>query len=47
MRGTVIKYILLFLAQAALWNYFNFSQYLLVVFLPVMILCLPLEKGPV
>ncbi len=47
MRLPAIKYILLFLAQAALWNYFNFSQYVLIVFLPVMILCLPLEKGPV
>ena len=47
MKLSALKYFLLFLAQVAVWNYFNFSQYLLVVFLPVMILCLPLEKGPV
>lgn len=47
MRLSALKYILLFLAQAALWNYFNFSQYLIVVFLPVMILCLPIDRGPV
>lgn len=47
MRYSALKYVLLFLAQAALWNYFNFSPYVLVVFLPVMILCLPLEKGSV
>jgi len=47
MRGTGLKYILLFLVQAALWNYFNFSQYLTIVFLPAMLLCLPLDRGPV
>ncbi|NLZ19596.1 MAG: hypothetical protein GXY24_04930 [Bacteroidales bacterium] len=47
MKTTTIKYILLFVAQAALWNYFNFTQYLLLVFLPVMILCLPTARGPV
>ena len=47
MKLSSVKYVLLFLAQAALWNYGNFSQYLLVVFLPAMILCLPVERGPV
>ena len=47
MRLSALKYILLFLAQAALWNYFNFTQYLVIAFLPVMILCLPIERGPV
>ena len=47
MKAFTIKYILLFLAQAALWNYGNFSQYLLIVFLPAMILCLPISRGPV
>ena len=46
MRLSALKYILLFLAQAALWNYFNFSQYLVVAFLPAMILCLPIDRGP-
>ena len=43
-RRTLI-YLLLFLAQAALWNYCNFSQYLTVVFLPAMIFCLPVSYG--
>ena len=47
MKASTVKYILLFLAQAALWNYGNFSQYLLVVFLPAMILCLPISRGTV
>ena len=47
MKAEPIKYILLFVAQSALWNYGNFSQYLLIVFLPAMILCLPVERGPV
>ena len=47
MKVPASKYVLLFLAQAALWNYGNFSQYLLIVFLPAMVLCLPLSRGPV
>ena len=47
MKVSSIKYILLFLAQAALWNYGNFSQYLLLVFLPAMLLCLPISRSPV
>ena len=47
MKASTVKYILLFLAQAALWNYGNFSQYLLIVFLPAMILCLPIERSPI
>ena len=47
MRLVSVKYILLFLAQAALWNYFDFSQYLFIVFLPAMLLCLPVDRGPV
>ena len=33
MRNTTLKFILLAVAQVALWNYFNFSQYLLIAFL--------------
>ena len=47
MKASTLKYILLFLAQAALWNYGNFSQYLLIAFLPVMILCLPVGRSPI
>ena len=47
MRQTTLKYILLFLAQVVLWNFFNFSQYLLIVFLPAMILCLPVSRSTV
>ena len=47
MKLSAIKYILLFLAQVAVWNYFNFTQYLWLVYLPALILCLPLEYGTV
>lgn len=47
MNRRTLIYLLLFLAQAALWNYFNFSQYVVLVFLPAMIFCLPVACGPV
>ena len=47
MRSTTLKYILLFLAQAVLWNFFPFSQYLTLVFLPAMLLCLPQDRGAI
>ena len=47
MKLFALRYFLLFLAQVAVWNYFNFSQYVFVVFLPALILCLPLERGPI
>ena len=47
MKLSAIKFILLFLAQVAVWNYFNFTQYLLLVYLPALILCLPLRFGTV
>lgn len=42
-----IKYLLLMVAQILLWNYFNFSQYITLVFLPVMILCLPIHRDSI
>lgn len=47
MKLSAIKYVLLFLAQVAVWNYFNFTQYLFLVYLPALILCLPLGYGTV
>ena len=47
MRGSTLKFFLLFIAQTALWNYFNFTPYLFIVFLPAMLLCLPVEHGTV
>ncbi len=41
MKRSQIIFILLFLAQLALWNYFNFTPYVFVVYLPAMLLCLP------
>lgn len=40
-----IKYLLLLVAQILLWNFFNFSQYLMIVFLPVMILMMPINRS--
>ena len=45
MRQTALKFFLLFLAQAALWNYFNFTPFVVIVILPAMILCLPVERS--
>ena len=45
MRRLVLKFFLLFIAQTALWNYFNFTQYIFVVILPAMLLCLPIDRG--
>lgn len=47
MSARAVKYILLLLAQAALWNYCNFSPYLMVVLLPAMLLCLPVERSTI
>jgi len=47
MRLSPVKYLLLFLAQVAMWNYFNFTPYVFVAFLPAMILCLPIARGTV
>lgn len=47
MRGSTLKFIVLFVAQTALWNFFNFTPYLFIVFLPAMLLCLPTEHGTV
>ncbi len=47
MRASTLKFILLFIAQVLLWNYFNFTPYLFIVFLPAMLLCLPIERGSI
>ena len=47
MRALTLKFLLLFIAQVMLWNYFNFTPYLFIVFLPAMLLCLPIERGTV
>lgn len=47
MRLSTVKFILLFVVQLLVWNYFNFLQYVFIVFLPVMLLCLPIERGSI
>ncbi len=47
MRQTTVKFLLLFVAQVMLWNYFNFTQYVFITFLPAMILCLPVSRTTV
>lgn len=41
----MVMFVLLLVAQALIWNYINFSQFLMIAFLPVMILCIPIDKG--
>lgn len=45
--GYAVIFLLLAIAQVLLWNFFNFSQYVMLVFLPVMILCLPVRRSTV
>ena len=42
-----LVYILLFLAQLLLGNYFTFTPYLMLSILPVMVLCIPIRIGSV
>lgn len=43
--GHTIRYILLLIAQILLLNYFNFTQYATIVFLPAMILMAPVSRS--
>ena len=45
--GFTLTYVLMLIAQVMILNFCNFTQYLTVVFLPVMILCIPIKRGPV
>ena len=45
--GFAIKFLILAVAQVLLWNYFDFTQYLMLVYLPVLIVCLPIRRGTV
>ena len=47
MKASTLKFLLLFVAQLLLWNYCNFSQYVFIVILPAMLLCLPIGQGGV
>ena len=42
-----IKYILLLIAQILLGNFFNFSQFIMLSFLPVMVLMLPIRRSTI
>lgn len=43
--GFTVKYLLLLVTQILLCNFFNFSQFLMISFLPVMILMLPIGRS--
>lgn len=43
--GFALVYILLLAAQVLLLNFGNFTQYLSIIFLPAMILCLPINQS--
>lgn len=43
--GFTIIYLVLLAAQIILCNFFNFSQYFMISFLPAMILCLPVRRN--
>ena len=43
--GFLLMYCLVLIAQILLLNFCNFSQYLIVTFLPVMVLCIPIGRG--
>lgn len=43
--GYILRLALLMVLQVLLLNYFNFSQYLVIFFLPAAILCIPARRG--
>lgn len=45
MSRQSVKYMVFLLLQAAIWNYCNFSQFVTVVILPALIICLPVSRG--
>ena len=45
INGLTIKYIILVIAQILLWNFCNFTQFLMVVYLPALILFLPIRQS--
>ena len=45
--GFLLKYLILVVVQILLWNYFNFTQLLMLTILPVMVLCIPVRYGTV
>lgn len=40
-----LKFFLLLVAQVLVWNFLDFSQYVTVVFIPGMLLCIPIERS--
>lgn len=45
INGLTIKYIILVIAQILLWNFCNFTQFLMVLYLPALILFLPIRQS--
>ena len=45
ISSLTIKYILLLIAQILLGNFFNFSQFIMISVLPVMVLMLPIRRS--
>ena len=45
INGLTVKYIILVIAQILLWNFCNFTQFLMVVYLPALILFLPIRQS--
>lgn len=42
-----LKFAILLVAQVLLWNYVDFSQYIILCILPTMVLCLPIRYGAI
>lgn len=40
-----LKFFLLLIAQILIWNFLDFSQYITVVFIPGMLLCIPIGRS--
>lgn len=45
MKQPWLRYLLLLCAQVLLWNFFNFSQFLMIAYLPALVLCLSLRRS--
>lgn len=45
MKAETVKYMLLIIVQVLLWNFCDFTQFLLIVYLPSLILFLPVNQN--
>lgn len=45
MKNRWLKYLLLICVQILLWNFFNFSQFLMIAIVPALVICFTLRRS--